>query len=138
MATTDSWFAKILDAVATKYRFSPDDPVAELSEEARQIVLRGNGGERVVVRYQSRSGASHDFTTTFEGVIPNLERRYRDRSEATRLEIERYMTTVLPDLRRDAARPESLAVTVGGRNIIETTRLSVTEALGGIGPCQRG
>ena len=83
MATTDSWFAKILDAVATS-TVLPDDPVAELSEEARQIVLRGNGGERVVVRYQSRSGASHDFTTTFEGVIPNLERRYRETgSEAT-------------------------------------------------------
>jgi excinuclease ABC subunit A len=131
MAVTDSWFAKILDAVATKYDFSTDVPVGELSDEARRILLHGNGGERVVVRYQSRSGSSHDFTTTFEGVLPNLERRYRETgSEATRAEIERYMTTrPCPTCGGMRLRPESLAVTVGGQNIIDTTRLSVTEAL---------
>jgi excinuclease ABC subunit A len=131
MAVTDSWFAKILDAVATKYDFSTDVPVGELSDEARQILLHGNGGERVVVRYQSRSGSSHDFTTTFEGILPNLERRYRETSsEATKAEIERYMTTrPCPTCGGMRLRPESLAVTVGGQNIINTTRLSVTEAL---------
>ncbi len=131
MATTDSWFAKILNAVAGKYDFSTEDPVSELSEEARRILLHGNGGERVVVQYQSRSGATHDFSTTFEGVIPNLERRYRETSsEASKQEIERYMAT-RPCLTCGGMRlrPESIAVTVGGRNIIETTRLSVTEAL---------
>jgi excinuclease ABC subunit A len=131
MAVTDSWFAKILDAVATKYDFSTDAPVGELSDEARRILLHGNGGERVVVRYQSRSGSSHDFTTTFEGILPNLERRYRETgSEATKAEIERYMTTrPCPTCGGMRLRPESLAVTVGGQNIIDTTRLSVTEAL---------
>ncbi len=131
MAVTDSWFAKILDAVAKQYRFSTDAPVGELSEEARRILLNGNGGERVVVTYQSRSGATHDFATTFEGVLPNLERRYRETgSDAMRAEIERYMTTrPCPTCAGMRLRPESVAVTVGGRNIIETTQLSVTTAL---------
>ena len=131
MAVTDSWFAKILDAVAKEYRFSTERPVGELSEQARRILLHGNGGERVVVKYQSRSGATHDFATTFEGIIPNLERRYRETgSEAMRTEIERYMATrPCPTCGGLRLRPESIAVTVGGRNIIETTQLSVTTAL---------
>jgi excinuclease ABC subunit A len=131
MAVTDSWFAKILEAVAKQYRFSTTKPVGELSDKARQILLYGNRGERVVVRYQSRSGAAHDFSTTFEGVIPNLERRYRETgSEAIKAEIERYMTTrPCPTCDGMRLRPESLAVTVGGQNIIETTRLAVTAAL---------
>ena len=131
MAVTDSWFSKILDAVAVAYDFSQEQPVGELSQEAREILLRGNRGERVVVTYRSRSGASHEFTTTFEGVIPNLARRHRETgSEAIRTEIERYMATrPCPTCGGMRLRPESVAVTVGGRNIIETTRLSVTEAL---------
>jgi excinuclease ABC subunit A len=131
MAISDSWFAKILDAVAKKYRFSVDKPVGELSDEARDILLHGNHGERVVVQYQSRSGSTHDFATTFEGIIPNLARRYRETgSDATKAEIERYMTTrPCPTCGGLRLKPESVAVTVGGRNIIETTRLSVTDAL---------
>ncbi|HEY7522512.1 MAG TPA: hypothetical protein VH720_02500, partial [Candidatus Limnocylindrales bacterium] len=131
ISATDSWSGKILEAVARQYRFSTTQPIGELSDEARQIVLYGNGGERVTVRYQSRSGASHDFNTTFEGVIPNGERRYRETgSEAVKAEIERYMTTrPCPTCGGMRLRPESLAVTVGGRNIIETTQLSVTTAL---------
>ncbi|HEY7452816.1 MAG TPA: excinuclease ABC subunit UvrA [Candidatus Limnocylindria bacterium] len=131
MAVTDSWFAKILDAVAKQYRFSTDTPVGKLSDKARDILLHGNHGERVVVQYRSRSGSTHNFSTTFEGIIPNLERRYRETgSEATKAEIERYMTNrPCPTCGGMRLKPESLAVTVGGRNIIETTRLSVTEAL---------
>ncbi len=131
MAVTDSWFRRILEAVAERYEFSAEDPVGELSDEARQILLYGNGGERVTVTYQARSGATHDFQTTFEGVIPNLERRYRETgSDAVKAEIERYMATrPCPTCNGMRLRPESIAVTVAGRNIIETTRLSVTEAL---------
>jgi excinuclease ABC subunit A len=131
MVATASWFSTILDAVAERYRFRTDVPVGELSEEAREIVLRGNHGERVTVRYKSRQGQEHSFSTTFEGVIPNLERRYRETgSEATKAEIERYMTTrPCPTCGGMRLKPESLSVTVGDRNIIETTRLAVTDAL---------
>ncbi|MDQ2854577.1 MAG: excinuclease ABC subunit UvrA [Chloroflexota bacterium] len=131
MVATASWFSTILDAVADKYGFRTDTPVGELSEEAREILLRGNHGERVTVRYKSRQGQEHSFSTTFEGVLPNLERRYRETSsETTKTEIERYMTTrPCPTCGGMRLKPESISVTVGGRNIIETTRLAVTDAL---------
>jgi excinuclease ABC subunit A len=131
MVATASWFNTILEAVAERYGFSTDTPVGELSERAREILLRGNGGERVTVRYRSRQGQEHTYSTTFEGILPNLERRYRETSsEATKTEIERYMTTrPCPTCGGMRLKPESLSVTVGDRNIIETTRLAVTDAL---------
>jgi excinuclease ABC subunit A len=131
MVATASWFATILDAVAERYGFRTDTPVGDLSAEAREILLRGNRGERVTVRYKSRQGSEHSFSTTFEGVLPNLERRYRETSsEMMKAEIERYMTTrPCPTCGGMRLKPESLAVTVGQRNIIETTRLAVTDAL---------
>jgi excinuclease ABC subunit A len=131
MVATESWFSKILDAVADHYGFRMDVPVASLPERALQILLYGNGGERIEVRYRSRQGRMHSFKTTFEGIIPNLERRYRETgSEMMKAEIERYMTTrPCPTCNGMRLKPESLAVTIGDRNIIETTRLSVTDAL---------
>jgi excinuclease ABC subunit A len=131
MVVTESWFSKILDAVAERYRFSMSTPVGELSDEARQILLYGNRNERLTVRYRSRQGNEHSFNTTFEGIVPNLERRYRETSSETiKGEIERYMTTrPCPTCGGMRLKPESLSVTVGDRNIIDTTRLSVTDAL---------
>ncbi|MGZ8676644.1 MAG: excinuclease ABC subunit UvrA, partial [Solirubrobacterales bacterium] len=131
MVATASWFSTILDAVAERYGFRTDTPIGELSDEAREILLRGNQGERVTVRYRSRQGREHSFSTTFEGVLPNLERRYRETSsEMMKAEIERYMTTrPCPTCGGMRLKPESLSVTVGDRNIIETTRLAVTDAL---------
>ncbi|HEX2765449.1 MAG TPA: excinuclease ABC subunit UvrA [Candidatus Limnocylindria bacterium] len=131
MAASDSWFAKILDAVAEHYGFRTDVPVRELSEKARQILLYGNKGERIPVRYRARNGNVHTFRTTFEGIVPNLQRRHRETgSEAMRAEIERYMTNKpCPTCNGMRLKPESLAVTIAGRNIIETTRRSVTDAL---------
>ena len=131
MVATASWFSTILDAVAERYGFRTDTPIGELSEDVREILLRGNRGERVTVKYRSRQGREHSYSTTFEGVLPNLERRYRETSsELTKTEIERYMTTrPCPTCGGMRLKPESISVTVGGRNIIETTRLAVTDAL---------
>jgi excinuclease ABC subunit A len=131
MALTDSWFSKIIESVADHYGFSTDVPVRDLPDDARQILVYGNKGERVTVLYRTRQGASHKFSTTFEGVVPNLERRYRETgSETIKTEIERYMTTrPCPTCHGMRLKPEVLAITVGDRNIIETTQLSVTEAL---------
>jgi excinuclease ABC subunit A len=131
MALTDSWFSKIIESVAEHYGFSTEIPVRDLSEEARQILLYGNQGERVTVEYRTRQGATHHFSTTFEGVVPNLERRYRETgSETIKAEIERYMTTrPCPTCHGMRLKPEVLAITVADRNIIETTQLSVTDAL---------
>ncbi|MGH2454757.1 MAG: excinuclease ABC subunit UvrA, partial [Candidatus Limnocylindria bacterium] len=131
MVVTESWGAKILDAVAEHHGFSTSVPFRDLPDEARQVVLYGNRGERVEVRYRARNGNVHTFRTTFEGVVPNLQRRYRETgSETIKAEIERYMTTKpCPTCNGMRLKPESLSVTVAGRNIIETTRLSVTDAL---------
>jgi len=131
MATTESWFSKILDAVAEHYRFRTDRPIRDLSEKARQILLYGNKGERVGVRYRARNGNVHTFKTTFEGVIPNLTRRHKETgSDAMRAEFERYMTNKpCPTCNGMRLKPESLSVTIAGKNVIETTRRSVTDAL---------
>jgi excinuclease ABC subunit A len=131
MAITDSWFSKIIESVAEHYGFSTDVPVRDLPESALQILLYGNKGERISVLYRTRQGASHTFSTTFEGVVPNLQRRYRETgSENIKAEIERYMTTrPCPTCKGMRLKPEVLAITVGDRNIIETTKLSVTDEL---------
>ena len=131
MAATESWFSKILDAVAEHYHFRTDAPVRDLTERARQILLYGNKGERVGVRYKARNGNMHTFKTTFEGVIPNLTRRHKETgSDAMRAEFERYMTNKpCPTCNGMRLKPESLSVTIAGKNVIETTRRSVTDAL---------
>jgi excinuclease ABC subunit A len=131
MAATESWFSKILEAVAEHYDFRTDVPVRDLSPEARQILLYGNRGQRVDVKYRARNGNIHTFKTTFEGIIPNLTRRHRETgSESMRAEFERYMTNKpCPTCNGMRLKPESLSVTIAGRNIIETTRRSVTDAL---------
>ena len=131
MAATESWFSKILDAVAEHYGFRTDVPVRDLSDEARQILLYGNKNQRVDVKYRARNGNIHTFKTTFEGIIPNLTRRHRETgSEAMRADFERYMTNKpCPTCNGMRLKPESLSVTIAGKNIIETTRRSVTDAL---------
>jgi excinuclease ABC subunit A len=131
MVITESWGSKILLAVAEHYGFPMDVPFRDLDEDARKIVLYGNRGERVEVRYRARNGNTHTFRTTFEGVVPNLQRRYRETgSEMIKTEIERYMTNKpCPTCNGMRLKPESVSVTVADRNIIETTRLSVTDAL---------
>jgi len=131
MAASESWFSKILEAVAEHYDFRTDVPVRDLSEDARRILLYGNRGERVAVRYRARNGNIHTFKTTFEGIVPNLTRRHRETgSEAMRAEYERFMTNKpCPSCNGMRLKPESLAVTIAGRNVIETTRRSVTDAL---------
>ncbi|MGI8998264.1 MAG: excinuclease ABC subunit UvrA [Candidatus Limnocylindria bacterium] len=131
MAATESWFSKILDAVADHYHFRTDVPVRALSDDARRIILHGNRGERIGVEYQARNGNVHTFKTTFEGIIPNLTRRHRETgSDTMRADFERYMTNKpCPTCNGMRLKPESLSVTVGGKNVIETTRRSVTDAM---------
>jgi len=131
MAATESWFSKILDAVAEHYDFRTDVPVRDLDDEARRILLYGNKGKRVDVKYQARNGNIHTFKTTFEGIIPNLTRRHRETgSDTMRADFERYMTNKpCPTCKGYRLKPESLAVTIAGKNVTETTRRSVTDAL---------
>ncbi len=130
-ATTNTWYGRIVEAVAAEHGFSTSVPVRTLPPEALHIILYGNGGRPVSVKYKNQYGRTHTYDTTYEGIIPNLERRYRETdSDHMRQEIERYMAaTPCPTCHGQRLKPESRAVKVAGRNIVELTSLSVVEAL---------
>jgi excinuclease ABC subunit A len=128
-ASVSAWYSKLLAAVAEKRNFSLDTPWKELPERAKRIVLYGDEGE-VTFYYRNRQGVRRAHSASFEGVVPNLERRYKDASESGREEIEQYMSArVCPTCHGARLKPEVLAVTVGGRNISETTSFSIVNAL---------
>jgi excinuclease ABC subunit A len=115
--------------LAREHGFSTRTPVKNLSQKQLNVVLYGNedGARTVRGRYWKYSG----YYDGFEGVIPNLERRFRDtESEYVRTEIERYMTSYLcPTCEGKRLKPESLAVTIDGRSIIDITSMPVSEAM---------
>ena len=124
-----SWHANELEILARRYGFSLHTPVKELSERHLKLILYGEEGE--LVRYRNRYGRVREYFTGYEGVIPYLERLAHDtQSERTRAEMERYMvSTPCPVCQGKRLKPESLAVTIDGRNIVEVSSMSVTQAL---------
>ncbi|MEO7002117.1 MAG: excinuclease ABC subunit UvrA [Ktedonobacterales bacterium] len=127
--SVSQWYSTLLQAVAERQRFSLDTPWKDLDERARQIVLHGSDDE-VSFFYRNRQGTRRKHETTFEGVIPNLERRYKEASESGREEIEQYMSARLcPACHGRRLKPEVLAVTVGDRNIAEVSDLSIVNAM---------
>ncbi len=118
------------EALAKKYHFRLDEPVRDLSDEAKKIILYGTGGEKLTLHYDQERGRG-TLNQPFEGVANNLERRYREtQSPAMRAEIEQCMgECVCPDCGGKRLRKEVLAVTIGGLSITGFTELSVTEAL---------
>ena len=124
-----SWHADELEILARRYDFSLRTPVKELTERHLKLVLYGEGGE--LVRYRNRYGRVREYFTGYEGVIPYLERLAHDtQSERTRAEIERYMmSTPCPVCQGKRLKPESLAVTISGKNIVEVSSMSVNQSL---------
>lgn len=125
-----AWYMRILEAVAGKQGFSVHVPVKELSQERVDAILYGDIGT-ITLHYQGHGGHDNRWDTTFEGVIPNLERRYRETdSDYVRQEIERYMAeNPCPACQGARLKPESLAVTVDGVNIHRVSQMSIVEAL---------
>ncbi len=118
------------DGLAQHYGFSLDTPFGELPEKAQQVLLYGTGGEKIRMNY-TREYGSGTHLTAFEGVVNNMQRRYNETaSEWAREELEQYMSQVnCPDCHGQRLKPESLAVTVGGRNIMELCDLTVADLL---------
>ncbi len=116
--------------LAEHYHFSLDTPIKDLSNETLDILLYGTKGERIKL-YRQNAYGSGSYATTFEGVINNLDRRYKEtNSELMRDELEQSMSNILcPDCHGDRLKPISLAVTVGNINIMEFCKMSVTSAL---------
>ncbi|MBR0534911.1 MAG: excinuclease ABC subunit UvrA [Clostridia bacterium] len=118
------------NALAEKYSFSLDTPFRELSKQAQDAIFYGTKGERIKMIRQNEYG-SGTYMTEFEGVINNLERRYKETtSDWSRKDIEQYMTQCpCPDCNGARLKPGPLAVTVGGKNIKEFTDMSIRDEL---------
>ncbi|HMC79007.1 MAG TPA: excinuclease ABC subunit UvrA, partial [Acidimicrobiia bacterium] len=124
------YFDRMLEAVAETYGFSTGTPWKDLRAADREVVLHGTGDTEVFIRYKNRYGRVRQYHTTFEGVIPWLERRRQEaESDTTRERIEQFFREVpCPACKGARLRPESLAVTVGGLNIWELCQKSAQEA----------
>jgi excinuclease ABC subunit A len=122
-----SWYTKLLEGVAETFKFSLNVPVSEMKPADLRIILYGAGDTTI----DTKGPGGRVYHTTYEGVIPNMERRYHETdSEFVRKEIEKYMAErECPVCHGKRLKPEILAVTVGGKSIVDLTTLSIGEAI---------
>jgi len=127
--STYTWYLNQLEEAAQQYGFSLRVPVKKLSSDQLKLVLYGENHEPV--RYRNRFGKVREYSMGFEGVVPNLTRLYREtESENRRMEIERYMSaSPCPECLGKRLKPESLAVKIDGKNIMDVTGTSALEAM---------
>ncbi|WP_054957563.1 excinuclease ABC subunit UvrA [Paenibacillus dakarensis] len=127
---TSNYYPQFLKSVCQHYKIPRDVPVSELSSEHMDKLLYGTGNQKVHFKYENDFGQKKEAYVTFEGIIPNLERRYRDtNSEGIREYIEGYMSSKPCDTcKGHRLKKESLAVTINDRNMAYATSLSVGEA----------
>jgi excinuclease ABC subunit A len=126
-----SFYESVIQAIADRYEIDLDTPWGELSEEQQKLFLYGTRGDKVYVQYRNRMGRKRSYMLSFEGIVRNLERRYRETDSSTQRErIEEYMSARPCSTCKGARlKPEVLAVTVGGANIHELTQKSVKGAI---------
>jgi excinuclease ABC subunit A len=129
--SASNYYEQMTQAIADKWEVDMNTPWEDLSEDVRGCFLYGTDAEKIYVTYRNRYGRKRSYMTTFEGIVPNLERRYRETdSDWSREKIEEYMTLrPCPECRGARLRPESLAVTVGGLGIHEFTRMSAKRSI---------
>src|SRR5436190_3480955 len=125
------FYESVIQAIADRYEIDLEQPWQDLSEKEQNLFLYGTDGERIYVSYRNRMGRRRAYTMAFEGLVPSLERRYRDTDSSQQRErIEEYMSfRPCPVCHGARLKPEVLAVTVGDKNIHEFTRMSVFRAL---------
>jgi excinuclease ABC subunit A len=128
-AAVSTWYGKMLEAVAERYNISMTKPVKDLKPDQVEKLLYGSG-EKIRLRFTNSQGRSHYYDSTYEGVVRNLERRFRESdSDHVKAEIERYMSSVPCEVcAGQRLKPEALAVKVDGRSITEVTRQSISDA----------
>jgi excinuclease ABC subunit A len=124
------FYNDLVEAVANRYKIPMDKPFGKLTVKERQIILYGNNGDPLRVKYVNSEGQRRWYETSYEGIIPNLERRHREtESEFIRAEIERLMTPrPCPVCKGKRLKPEYLAVTVADRSIMDVCDMSITAA----------
>jgi excinuclease ABC subunit A len=128
--STSPYYLQTLEALGKAYGFKVADRWRDLPEEARDAILNGTGSRKITFRYADGL-RSYDTTKTFEGVVPNLQRRWKETESAwAREEIERYMSaTPCPACSGYRLKPEALAVKIAGRHIGEITAMSIRNAV---------
>src|SRR5690242_10968102 len=126
-----SFYESVIQAIADRWEIDLDKPWQELSQAEQDRFLYGTKGERIYVQYRNRMGRKRSYMLAFEGIVPSLERRYKETDSSHQRErIEEYMSfRPCPACEGARLKPEVLAVTVGGLNIHEFTKMSVTRAL---------
>ncbi len=129
-ARTDSIFRMYFEALAQKYHFSLTAPFSELSQEAKNVILYGTGGEKLRMTYNRGNGMGV-LEQPFEGILNNISRRFREtQSDAARKELEDCMESApCPDCHGDRLSDIARAVTVGGIGIMDFCRMSIRDEL---------
>ena len=120
----------ILEGLAKRFKFSLSDPIKKLPKKAVDAILHGTE-DALRLSYENKSGQRRSYEYEWEGLLPWLDRQYRETtSDYIRADIEKYMSEVpCPVCKGKRLKPEALAVTIGGRSIVDVTRLTVSEAL---------
>src|SRR3989475_2669538 len=126
-----SFYESVINAICERYEIDPELPWDELTEREQDLFLYGTNGEKIYVQYRNRMGRRRSYMLAFEGIVPSLQRRYRDTDSSQQRErIEEYMSfRPCPVCKGARLKPEVLAVTVGEKSVYEFTRMSVTRAL---------
>ena len=126
-----SYYWQVLRALADMYDADLDTPYSDLPDKFKKVLLYGTGEKKLEYTYTSRSGTVQQTNHTFEGLVNNLERRYMEtQSEWIKEKMNKFMRiSPCPECKGQKLRPELLAVTVGGRNIMEFCDMSVSDAV---------
>ncbi len=129
--SASNYYEQMTQAIAEKWEVDLDTPWEDLSDDVRDTFLYGTDGERIYVSYRNRYGRKRSYMTRFEGILHNLERRYRETdSDYSREKIEEYMSVrPCPECHGSRLRPESLAVKVGGLGIDQLTSMSARRTI---------
>ena len=129
--TSSTWYLSMVESVASSHGFSAKTPVKDLESSSIDLILNGDSEKKITMKHKTRRGQVYSWDTAFEGVIPNLERRYqKTESDYVRHEIEKYMSArPCQSCQGKRLRPEALAVQVCGINIVDVTSMSISEGL---------
>jgi excinuclease ABC subunit A len=130
-ASASDYYEQLIQSIAERYDVDLETPWEDLSDEEQDFFLYGTNGDRIQVSYRNRFGRRRSYSTNFEGIVPNLERRYREtESDVAREKIEEYMTLrPCPECKGARLKPESRAVLVHDTPIHNFTALSARRAL---------
>src|SRR6188474_50199 len=126
-----SFYEAVIQGIADKWEIDLEQPWHDLTDKERDLFLYGTDGERIYVRYRNRMGRKRSYMLAFEGIVRNLERRYRETDSSRQRErIEEYMSLrPCPECGGARLKPEVLAVTIGDSNIHKFSKMSVTRSI---------